>query len=145
MTQRGFILPLTIILALVILTSLGLWYRQTVLQSFLAERLLKQRGGYIECRSLIPVLKARLDGLSLSQLHMDETDFLVVDLDHRPRWRIDRSAWTNNRVRFVFRRSGSEEEPLALIVPYNRSAVSSLPPDFAAERGRVLPVRPSER
>lgn len=133
MRRRGFILPFTIILALVVLTSLGLWYRQTVLQSFLADRLLRQRGYYIECRSLIPTVLEKLEQASLTALETGQTGFLIIEVDHQPRWQIDRSAWSNDRIRFSFKRMGRNEEPVVLTVPYHRSQVSGFPPDLSAE------------
>ncbi len=140
MQKKGFILPFSIILALVVLTSLGLWYRQVILQSFLADRLLLQRSLYIECRSLLPVLTEKLDGLSLSALESDEDKFLIVEVNHQKRWQVDRSAWVNDRVRFVFRRMGQNNEPLVLNIPYQRQQVSGFPPDLTTEGRRVLKI-----
>ncbi|MBT4264982.1 MAG: hypothetical protein HN580_06280 [Deltaproteobacteria bacterium] len=120
MRKGGFILPFSIILALVILTSLGLWYRQVILQSFLADRLLLQRSLYIECRSLIPALRKKLNGLDLQKLAQQEDGFLTVEIDHHPRWRIDRSPWTDERIQLTFSRIGRSEEPLTLVIPYQR-------------------------
>lgn len=120
MQTRGFILPFTIVLALVVLTSLGLWYRQVALQGFLANRLLQQRSLYIECHSLIPVLKEKLDTLDLAELNSKDAGFLKVEVDQQPRWLVDRSVWADDRVQFTFRRAGQGHEPLKLIVPYNR-------------------------
>jgi hypothetical protein len=120
MRRAGFILPFSIILALMILTSLGLWYRQVVLQSFLADRLLLQRSLYIECRSLIPALKEKLHEADLQKLTQAADGFLTVELDHRQRWRIDRSAWTGEHIRLTFNRIGRSEEPLTLVIPYQR-------------------------
>ncbi len=120
MQRRGFILPFTIILALVVLTSLGLWYQQVALQSFLASRLLQQRGLYVECRSLIPALKEKLDTLDTAELSSEDAGFLVVEVDQQPRWLVNRSIWVNDRVQFTFRRAGQGIEPLKLTVPYNR-------------------------
>lgn len=138
MKRQGFVLPFSIILALVVLTSLGLWFRQVVLQGYLAERLLLQRSRYLECRSLLPALKERLDGLSLTDLNMNEEGFLQVDVDGRSRWRVDRSAWAEGRVRFYFRRAGGNDEPLVLMIPYERKTVSGLPPDFSTEGWWIL-------
>ncbi len=121
MRKDGFILPFSIILALVILTSLGLWYRQVILQSFLADRLLLQRSLYIECRSLIPALREKLNGLDVQKLTQEEYGFLTVEVDHRPRWRIDRLPWKDNRIRLAFTRIGRSEEPLKLVIPYQRN------------------------
>lgn len=120
MQKRGFILPFTIILALVVLTSLGLWYRQVALQGFLANRLLQQRSLYIECRSLIPALKEKLDTLDPAELNSEAADFLIVEVDQQPRWLVDRSVWADGRVQFTFRFAGQGHEPLKLIVPYDR-------------------------
>ncbi len=120
MRRDGFILPFSIILALMILTSLGLWYRQVILQSFLADRLLLQRSLYIECRSLMPALKENLDELDLQKLAQAENRFLTVEVDHRVRWRIDRSPWAGQHIQFTFNRIGRSEEPLTLVIPYQR-------------------------
>lgn len=133
MERRGFILPFSIILALVVLTSLGLWYRQVVLQGYLAERLLLQRSFYIECRSLMPVLLEKMDHLDPSTLEMDETEFMTVEVNQHLRWQIGRSALSNGRVRFDFRRAGRNDEPLVLTTPYERKSGSGFPPDFATE------------
>lgn len=138
MQEKGFILPFSIILAFVVLSSLGLWYRQVILQGFLAEQLLHQRRLYSECRSLIPALNEKLNGLSHSALEIKEEDFMIVEVDHHLRWRIDRSAWIGNKVRFVFHKSGQNSEPIKLTIPYNREQLSSLPPDFTTEGGRIL-------
>lgn len=120
MRRDGFILPFSIILALMILTSLGLWYRQVILQSFLADRLLLQRSLYIECRSLMPVLKEKLNGLDVQKLAQPENSFLTVEADLRPRWRIDRSSWAGEHIQFTFNRIGRSEEPVTLVIPYQR-------------------------
>lgn len=137
-SRDGFILPFSIILALVILTSLGLWYRQVILQSFLADRLLFQRTLYIESRSLIPVLTEKLNELDLQKLAQKEEGFLTVEIDHLQRWQVDRSALLDERIQFIFRRVGRSDEPLTLVIPYQRKQVSGLPPDFATERWRIL-------
>ncbi len=62
-SQRGFVLVFSIVLALIVLTSLGLWYQQIIIQGFLGERLIQQRSLYVECRSLLPVLIEELDKL----------------------------------------------------------------------------------
>ena len=120
MRKNGFILPFSIISALVILTSLGFWYRQTVMQGFLAKRLVQQRGAYIECRSLMPMLRERLDLVSAETLGNSENAFMLVDVNHQHRWRIDRSAWKNEKIRFRFHRAGQNDEPIELIIPYRR-------------------------
>jgi len=125
MRNKGFILPFSIMLALVVLTSLGLWYRQVILQSFLADRLLVQRSQYIECRSLIPILIEKLNGLDLQKLDQAQPEFLTVKIGHLSRWQIDRSALVDKHIRFIFKRVGLSEEPLILVVPYQRSQVSS--------------------
>lgn len=145
MRKRGFILPFSIILALVVLSSLGLWYRQVTLQSFLADRLLLQRSLYVECRSLIPVLTEKLNGLSLTALKSAEKGFLAVEVGQQIRWQVDRSAWKNDRIRFVFNRTGQKYEPVVLIMPYHRPLVSGLPPDLTAEGGGVLEVGASSQ
>jgi len=118
--RRGFILPFSLMLALVVLTSLGLWFRQVVLQGFLAERLLVQRSEYIECRSFLPALKEKLDQLSLQELQSPVTRFMEVDVDGLARWQIDRSQFEQGRVRFSFFRVGRGDEPLVLVMPYER-------------------------
>ncbi len=120
MRRDGFILPFSIILALMILTSLGLWYRQVILQSFLADRLLLQRSLYIECRSLMPALREKLNELDLQKLAQEENGFLTVEVNHHLRWRIDRSSWAGEHIQFTFNRIGRSEEPLTLVIPYQR-------------------------
>ncbi|MFH2132998.1 MAG: hypothetical protein ABIK68_21645 [bacterium] len=145
MNKDGFILPFSIILALVVLTSLGLWYRQVILQSFLADRLLLLRGQYIECRSLIPVLTEKLNQLEMQRLSLPEDRFLMAEVDHQIRWQVDRSAWVDDRIRFAFKRVGRDEEPLLLIVPYHRKETSGVPPAFSTEGGSVLKTGPADR
>jgi len=112
---------MTVILGVIILTSLGLWYQQVVLQSFLAERLIEQRGLTIECRSLIPVLVDKLDQLEVVDLAQEQKNFLEIKESDRIRWRISRSKRVENKIRFTFWFKKESVETLNLTVFYNRN------------------------
>lgn len=98
----GFVLPSVVVLSLVVLTLAAVWYRQITVQSYLAERVLEQKALLLECRSLLPYLKRRLEDLSRKEIVLEQSDFLVVRDGSAVRWRIDRSAWIDNRVKFAF-------------------------------------------
>ncbi len=119
-SSKGFILPLSMILALVVLTSIGLWYRQIVVQSYLSERLIHQRSLYIECRSLLPVLIQKLDEKEEKDLLQAEEDFLNVEEQGNIRWKVDRSAAFGSKIRFTFKLTNSSMEPIRLTIPYSK-------------------------
>ncbi len=116
---NGFILPFTIVLALIVLTALALWYRQVILQSHLAERLVLQRALYIECKSLLPVLIEKLHELEDDELLKAQINFLEVKNENRFRWKIDRSQLIDSKIRFKFRIMGRNIESFDLTVPYS--------------------------
>ena len=113
-------MPVTVIFGVIIMTSLGLWYQQIVLQSFLAERLIEQRALAIECRSLIPILIKKLDQLDVGELEEAKENFLEISENNSVRWRIDRSEHTANKIRFTFWLAKESEETLNLTVHYSR-------------------------
>ena len=118
--SRGYVLPIAVILGVIIMTTLGLWYQQVVLQSFLAERLIEQRGFTIECQSLIPILKERLDQLEDRELDQEKKDFMIVREDGRARWRIDRTKRIMNKIRFTFRPGDGGSDELKFTIFYER-------------------------
>lgn len=120
-TKKGFILPFTLILALLVLTTIGLWYRQVLLQSFLAKRLIEQRSLYLECRSLLPIMVRKLNEIETEELQRAQTDFFQVTSQKQLRWQVDRSAWVENKIRFTFRLVGEDIETLNMTVSYKRN------------------------
>jgi len=69
---------------------------------------------------LIPVLREKLNEVDSQKLTQAEDGFLTVELDHRQRWRIDRSAWTGEHIQLTFNRMGRSEEPMMLVIPFQR-------------------------
>ncbi|MCP4755170.1 MAG: hypothetical protein GY866_30200 [Proteobacteria bacterium] len=118
--KPGYILPFSVILAAILLAMLGLWYRQVVLQSYLAERLLQQRALYIECRSLVPILIDELDKLDVDELIQKQEDFFKVKGTDRLRWKIDRSKWIDDKIRFTFKLRDQSIDSLNLTIHYTR-------------------------
>ena len=116
--EKGMVLPLVVILSLIILTSLGFWYRKTIVQSFLSERLIAQRIRYNECKSLIPVLRAKLGTISKDDLLHEDNNFLVVEVDGAEHWRVARSKILTDKVIFTFSAAKSSQEPIRLTLPY---------------------------
>ncbi len=118
--QRGFVLVFSIVLALVVLTSLGLWYQQIIIQGFLGERLIQQRSMYVECRSLLPILIEELDKIEPGDLDKSHVKFMNVSVEGQLRWTIDRSELVNNKIRFTFSPMNMQGEPLKLTVKYEQ-------------------------
>ena len=121
MQRRGFILPFVIVLSLILLTAFSFWYKQTLLQSALAKRLLEQRAYYAECRSLLPYIKGKLDAVELERLKDEKIGFLTVKRNRESIWEIDRSAWRQGKIKLTFRRVGGSEDSIELIIKYDRS------------------------
>jgi hypothetical protein len=121
--RRGFVLPLTVLLTLMLLTGFGYWYRQVIWQSYLGERLVLQRLWYLECQSLLPMLKVQLDRLAVEELQQPVDRFVRLESSQRLRWEIDRGAWYQQQVPFVFHRMDRPDRPsLVLTVPYSRES-----------------------
>ncbi len=120
--QRGFVLVFSIILALVILTSLGLWYQQIIIQGFLGERLIHQRSLYVECRSLLPILIDELDKSESVDLEERHEKFMNVSVKGQLRWVIDRSELVNNKIRFIFNPINIRGEALKLTIKYEKKS-----------------------
>jgi hypothetical protein len=118
--NKGMVLPLVIILSFIILSSLGFWYRRTMVQSFLSERLIAQRIDYTECKSLLPILKIKLDAISSEQLKQANDDFMTVAVSGKKQWQIARSPYSNGRVVFVFTRMQSSHQLIRLSLTYKR-------------------------
>lgn len=117
--EKGMVLPLVIILSLIILTSLGFWYRKTIVQSFLSERLIEQRVRYNECKSLMPALKSKLNNTSSDALLNDDNDFLIIEVSGVERWRVARSRIFAGKIVFTFSDTKSTREPIRLTLPYD--------------------------
>ena len=116
---RGIVLPIVIVLSLIILTSVSIWYRKVILQSFLSERLILQRIAYKECNSLIPILKAKLKDLPKEEFERPEDKFLTVEDEGKVHWTVDRSAWAGKKIVFTFKPSNQLLEPIRLTIGYS--------------------------
>lgn len=121
MKREGFILPITIVLSLILLTGVSLWYRQSITRGVLSIRLLEQRGDYGECRSLLPYVREKLIELDPLTLDVEAKDFLMVTVDQRTRWKIDRSAREQDQIRLTFRKQEDARGEIQLIIPYPES------------------------
>ncbi len=117
---QGYVLPFVVVLSVIVLTSLGVWYRQVILQSFLSERLLSQRIDYNECKSLIPILRQMLDGLSQEELGTADESFYIINNQGEERWKISRSSWNGEKIEFRFQLLLEKREPIRLVVVYSR-------------------------
>lgn len=117
----GFVLPSVVILSLLVLTVAAVWYRQVTVQSHLAKRVLEHRAVMSECRSLLPYLKTKLDALSPEELEQEESNFLIIKDESIIRWKIDRSAWNNNQVKFFFNSltSDIETDSISFMISYH--------------------------
>lgn len=118
--QEGYVLPLVVVVSVIILSGLGIWYRQVILQSYLSERLLKQRIMYNECKSLLPLMRPLLSDLSTTDLGSADEAFYVVENAGKSRWRIERSRWDGRKVKFTFNFLQGNREPIVLTVDYFR-------------------------
>jgi len=120
--RKGYVLPLTVFLSVMLLTAFGYWYQQVVLQSHLADRLVEQRRLYLECHSMLPWLIEQLEGLKVEQLNQEAKGFVRLVTAQQLRWEIDRSGWLLQRqIRFTFRWMEGQVPPLELTVNYQRS------------------------
>ncbi len=74
-----------------------------------------------ECRSLLPYLKTKLDALSPEELEQEESNFLIIKDESIIRWKIDRSAWNNNQVKFFFNSltSDIETDSISFMISYH--------------------------
>ncbi|PCI28969.1 MAG: hypothetical protein COB67_05135 [SAR324 cluster bacterium] len=120
-TQPGILFPFSVLITTILLATISLWYRQILLQSFIAERLLQQHTLYIECNSLLPILREKLRQQTTEELLQEDKDFFRVEVRHIARWSIERSALKNKQIRFTFHLLGQNIEALQLTVPYNSS------------------------
>ncbi len=118
--NKGMVLPFVIVLSLIILTSVGFWYRKMLVQSFLSERLIVQRSSYNECESLMPILKKRLDTVSTKDLEHSNDDFLTLKTEGKAQWKISRSALTEDKVLFTFIPVDKSLETINLNLNYSR-------------------------
>ena len=116
--ERGFVLPVTIIVSLIVLTSVGVWYRQTLSRGHLARQVVQRRALYLECGSLLPLLVGELSLLEPARLSHPARDFFELGDVDRPRWAVDRSALRDGRVVFTFRRRDVSIDPIVLTIAY---------------------------
>lgn len=123
-TSKGYILPLTVILTLALVTSLGVWYRNVVLSGYISERMIRQRGAYRECQSLLPHLRSMLEEIPLEDLEKKQNGFLLLKDGGRDRWIIHRSAWKHGKVVFTFEALDDVLRPVRLSLFYERSEES---------------------
>lgn len=114
--QRGFILIGAIIFSMVLLTTISLWYRQIILQKYIAERLVENHMLLTECRSLLPTLNNKLKSLDLPAILEAEEGFLILKESGSIRWKINRNAWKNGGVTFIFHYYRKDIEPLRIRV-----------------------------
>ncbi|MBT4288339.1 MAG: hypothetical protein HOD92_13470 [Deltaproteobacteria bacterium] len=98
----GYILPGTMILSIIIITAVGFLYQQSIVQHALAKNLTQQIAIYSECNSLIPILRSQLDQVSTENINLPEQSFFSVLNKDGERWKIDRSAWQNQKIQFTF-------------------------------------------
>jgi len=100
--SSGYILPGTMILSIIIITAVGFLYQQSIVQHALAKNLTQQIAIYSECNSLIPILRSQLDQVSTENISHPEQSFFSVSNQDGVRWKIDRSAWQDQKVQFTF-------------------------------------------
>ena len=98
----GYILPGTMILSIIIITAVGFLYQQSIVQHSLAKNLTQQIAIYSECNSLIPILRSQLDQISTENIKTPQQAFFSVSHQNGVRWKIDRSAWQNQKIQFTF-------------------------------------------
>jgi hypothetical protein len=115
--RHGFLLPFSFVTALILLTSAGFWYQQTVVQSKLEGFFLEKHLLYMECNSLIPFLVDKLKQLPANKLKKGDSDFQVVQVESVTRWRISRSSVIRNRVQFIFQGTQSKP-PIKITITY---------------------------
>lgn len=117
--QQGVILPVVVIVSLILMTSISLWYRKVILQSFLSERLIEQRMVYKECSSLLPYLRQRLNEVSKDKLGQSDSEFLRIEVDGEGQWLVGRSEWINqNKIVFTFTPLSSAQETIRISMRY---------------------------
>ncbi len=118
--NSGFVLPSVVILSLVVLTLTAIWYKQVTLQSYLAKRVIEQKARFLECKSLVPFLKEKLEELTSEDLLREQVDFITIGKGGQIRWKIAKSAWINNQVKFTFysTNSSSESDKIVLTTYY---------------------------
>lgn len=103
-------MPTAILFTFLILSSLGLWYKQVIFQGVISERLKENRGVYIESESLLPFLKERAQLLSISELAVSDPDFLEVEIEGKSRVKIGRSELKGEKIRFQFNIQGKGQK-----------------------------------
>lgn len=118
--QKGFVLPLVIVFSFIMMSSLAIWYRQVVVQSFLSEQLLLQHSLYKECQSLLPVLKEKLDTLESSELTIAQPSFFTLEDNGKMIWTIDRSPWEDELIVLTFREQSEMGKSVLLPIHYKR-------------------------
>lgn len=118
--QKGFALPLVIVFSLVILSALGVWYRQVVIQSFLSEQLFIQHAVYQECWSLVPLLREELDKSDRSSLLVEQLGFYSLVDEGNIIWTVDRSEMKNDLIILTFRNLQQPLKSVTLPIYYKR-------------------------
>ncbi len=118
----GYILPSTIIISIIVITTIGFLYQQSIVQQALAKNLIQQTAIYAECNSLIPILKTRLDQESTEDLMNSNKAFISIFGSGGERWQIERSAWQNQKIQFTFIlvEAQSTMDPIKLTINYQR-------------------------
>ena len=109
---------MVVVFTLIIISSITFWYRQVIIQSSLANKLISQQALQNEVGTLIPFLKEKLEILDQVKLKNNEEGFLEINDLGEVRWIIDRSALKNNKIRFTFHLMNSSIEPLIYTVRY---------------------------
>ena len=118
--SKGYVLPIVIILSAITLSSLGVWYRQVVLQSHLSRQLLEKRILYNECKSLLPMMRALLEMETESNLQKPDDQFFTVKVADQNRWQVSRSAWSGSKLFFTFDYLQGTGEDITLSILYSR-------------------------
>lgn len=119
-TTKGLVLPVVMVFAFLMLTSVSIWYRKVIFHSFLSERLIERRISYKECNSLIPILKSMLNSLPFEELEKPDENYLVVGVNGKTTWTIGRSAVVDSKIVFTFIPPDQNPEPIQLMIKYAR-------------------------
>jgi hypothetical protein len=120
-TNKGIVLPLVIVLSLIVLTSMGIWYRKMIVHGFLAERVIQQRIAFKECNTLVPILKNHLESVPLGDLKQADEHFFAISVQGEQQWAVSRSAWIDGKIIFNFKSATKVQEPVRLTIGYSRS------------------------
>lgn len=108
--KKGFVLIISLLVSIFIMTSFSIWYQSAIFQSFVSKQLIQEKIYHIEAKSLLPMVKEKIASLPNNEKEM-EVFFTLQDKGHIE-WNISKSKLFDNKIKIIFQKTNTYMGPV---------------------------------